>query len=170
MLEIEIIGVFVAIFIGLAFFNLYLLLHFLNRKGTIVRRVKALKKSWLESLPEKFSDLGNEINEGNINEDGITNRVLDIISSYYLLDNIELQYSGREKRSIITDLLWNYFGLVFGALFIIFAIFFNDINGQIIFSIFGGLFLAMFLGYLYKALSHLKNEEDNLLEIENELQ
>ena len=39
MIEIEILGIFVAIFIGLAFFNLYLLLHFLNRKGNIIKKI-----------------------------------------------------------------------------------------------------------------------------------
>ena len=145
MVEIEFIAVVVSIFVGLAFFNLYLYLHLLNRKGGIINRIKKSKKKWSHLLPKQFLILSDKIIKQEITEEEAPDELLGILSTFFELDAIEFQYRGREKRSVVTNLLWNFFALIMSALFIIIAILINDIIGMVIIGAWGVVFLLVFL-------------------------
>ena len=171
MIQLEILAILVAIFLCFTFFNLYLLLHLLNRSRDARIRTQDLKNRWFRGLPGKLAELGKNISNGTLTEEDSPDKILDIVIPYHMIDDIEISYSGRqnEEISLIRRLAKNFLALLVGAIFIALAVFQTDNENMILISLAGGVFLAIFLNNIYVTIKCLISEEDDFREIEEAL-
>lgn len=162
MLQLEVLVIYVA----LATIDVMILLALcFSHKREVLKRIHELKDNWLDTLPLKFAELGDDVQKGNLTPQQTRKKLTKIIKSYDLIEEISKAYSGKRIGNNILKLLGFNLIIILGSVSLALA---STYTANYSIVLVGGSLAALTYYFIFmaKIIYFIIKEEDKFQKIE----